>query len=136
MKLSHAVSMPILNKDCDENSNMSSNVHLARTGSTICLSDLDNDRTYSNQVHRHVGYKKVLVTGGAGFIGSHVAEYLLARGDDVVIVDEMNDYYDVKIKKSNIALLRQLCPDEGRLSIYYGDICIYLSLLYLLLRYF
>jgi UDP-glucuronate 4-epimerase len=40
-------------------------------------------------VEPHVGYKKVLVTGGAGFIGSHVAEYLLERGDDVVIVDEM-----------------------------------------------
>ena len=123
MKLSHAISMPILNKDCDENSPLSSNVRLARTGSTICLSDLDNDSTYSNQVQRHVGYKKVLVTGGAGFIGSHVAEYLLARGDDVVIVDEMNDYYDVRIKKSNIALLRQLYPDNRRLSIYYGDIC-------------
>eukprot|EP00549_Striatella_unipunctata_P011761 CAMPEP_0118696476 /NCGR_PEP_ID=MMETSP0800-20121206/13865_1 /TAXON_ID=210618 ORGANISM="Striatella unipunctata, Strain CCMP2910" /NCGR_SAMPLE_ID=MMETSP0800 /ASSEMBLY_ACC=CAM_ASM_000638 /LENGTH=408 /DNA_ID=CAMNT_0006595587 /DNA_START=78 /DNA_END=1304 /DNA_ORIENTATION=+ len=71
----------------------------------------------------HVGYKKVLVTGGAGFIGSHVAEYLLRRGDDVVIVDEMNDYYDVNIKRSNLRLLRQLCPDETRLSIYHGDIC-------------
>mmetsp|Transcript_16997 Transcript_16997/g.25959 ORF Transcript_16997/g.25959 Transcript_16997/m.25959 type:complete len:409 (+) Transcript_16997:87-1313(+) len=71
----------------------------------------------------HVGYKKVLVTGGAGFIGSHVAEYLLRRGDDVVIVDEMNDYYDVNIKQSNLRLLRQLCPDETRLSIYHGDIC-------------
>lgn len=40
-------------------------------------------------VEPHVGYKKVLVTGGAGFIGSHVAEFLLERGDDVVIVDEM-----------------------------------------------
>jgi nucleoside-diphosphate-sugar epimerase len=34
-----------------------------------------------------MGYKKVLVTGGAGFVGSSVAEALLRRGDDVVIVD-------------------------------------------------
>lgn len=40
-------------------------------------------------VEPHTGYKKVLVTGGAGFIGSHVARFLLERGDDVVIVDEM-----------------------------------------------
>ena len=60
-----------------------------RTSSTICLSDLAEDE---GLVIPHTGYKKVLVTGGAGFIGSHVAEFLLARGDDVVIVDEMNDY--------------------------------------------
>jgi UDP-glucuronate 4-epimerase len=70
-----------------------------------------------------VGYKKVLVTGGAGFIGSHVAEYLLARGDDVVIIDEMNDYYDVRIKQTNLDLLRAAYPDEKRLKIYKGDIC-------------
>ena len=37
----------------------------------------------------HTGKKTVLVTGGAGFIGSWVADTLLARGDDVVIVDEV-----------------------------------------------
>lgn len=74
-------------------------------------------------VEPHVGYKKVLVTGGAGFIGSHVAEYLLARGDDVVIIDEINDYYDVSIKESNLKLLKETYPEEGRVSIYRGDIC-------------
>ena len=73
-------------------------------------------------VEPHVGYKKVLVTGGAGFIGSHVAESLLARGDDVVIVDEMNDYYDVKIKEGNLRLLRSKYGSD-RLKIYRGDIC-------------
>jgi UDP-glucuronate 4-epimerase len=62
---------------------------VARTSSTINLADLNEDEGF---VLPHVGYKKVLVTGGAGFIGSHVAEFLLARGDDVVIVDEFNDY--------------------------------------------
>ena len=67
-------------------------------------------------------YKKVLVTGGAGFIGSHVAAFLLERGDDVVIVDEMNDYYDVKIKLQNLQILREQYGHE-RLKIYKGDIC-------------
>ena len=75
------------------------------------------------QVQPHVGYKKVLVTGGAGFIGSHVAESLLARGDDVVIVDEMNDYYDVGIKQQNLRLLRSKYPSHERLSIHIGDVC-------------
>lgn len=46
---------------------------------------------------------RVLVTGGAGFIGSHVMDRLLARGDTVVVLDEMNDYYDPAIKERNIA---------------------------------
>ncbi|MCC5855521.1 MAG: NAD-dependent epimerase [Idiomarina sp.] len=41
---------------------------------------------------------KVLVTGTAGFIGFHVANYLLARGDEVVGLDSINDYYDVNLK--------------------------------------
>lgn len=71
----------------------------------------------------HVGFKKVLVTGGAGFVGSSVAEYLLKRGDSVVIVDEMNDYYDIRIKENNLRRLRDLCPDRERLVIYKHDIC-------------
>jgi UDP-glucuronate 4-epimerase len=73
-------------------------------------------------VQPHTGYKKVLVTGGAGFIGSHVAEYLLSRGDDVVIIDEMNDYYDVSIKETNLRLLQEAYPGD-RVKIYKGDIC-------------
>ena len=74
-------------------------------------------------VQPHIGYKKVLVTGGAGFVGSSVAAALLARGDDVVIVDEMNDYYDVRIKEDNLQRLREMFPGENRLAIYRGDIC-------------
>jgi len=73
-------------------------------------------------VEPHIGYKKVLVTGGAGFIGSHVSEYLLERGDDVIIVDEMNDYYDVSKKESNLELLVQKYGTE-RVKVYRGDIC-------------
>jgi UDP-glucuronate 4-epimerase len=93
-----------------------------RANSTDCFIDFD-DEEIETGVLPHVGYKKVLVTGGAGFIGSNVAEYLLSRGDDVVIVDEMNDYYDVRIKEANLEMLRSRYPEKSRLSIYKGDIC-------------
>jgi UDP-glucuronate 4-epimerase len=48
---------------------------------------------------------KVLVTGTAGFIGSHVAQVLLARGDEVVGLDNLNDYYDVTLKHARLARL-------------------------------
>ena len=50
---------------------------------------------------------KVLVTGAAGFIGMHVAQLLLQRGDDVVGIDNLNDYYDPALK---LARLEQLKP--------------------------
>jgi UDP-glucuronate 4-epimerase len=48
---------------------------------------------------------KVLVTGTAGFIGSHVAQVLLARGDQVIGFDNLNDYYDVTLKQARLARL-------------------------------
>ena len=48
---------------------------------------------------------KVLLTGAAGFIGMHVCERLLARGDEVVGVDNLNDYYDVALKEARLARL-------------------------------
>ena len=49
---------------------------------------------------------KVLVTGAAGFIGMHVAERLLARGNAVVGLDNLNDYYDPQLKLSRLARLQ------------------------------
>ena len=48
---------------------------------------------------------KILVTGAAGFIGSHLCWHLLGRGDEVVGIDNLNDYYPVSLK---YARLREL----------------------------
>jgi len=46
---------------------------------------------------------RILVTGGAGFIGSHLVESLLNDGHDIAIIDDFNDYYDPEIKRANIS---------------------------------
>lgn len=53
----------------------------------------------------------ILITGGAGFVGSHVAMALLERGDQVVIVDDLNDYYDVRLKQSNLDMMKSMYPN-------------------------
>lgn len=53
---------------------------------------------------------RVLVTGAAGFIGFHMAQRLLARGDDVIGLDSVNDYYDVRLKEARLA---QLADEPG-----------------------
>jgi len=123
MVFNHTSSLPALQDLSDENSQSdNSNPSMSRTTSSTFYCDLSDDESQT-KVRPHQGHKKVLVTGGAGFIGSNVAEYLLERGDDVVLVDEMNDYYDVRIKESNIANLMSKYPEKRRLSFYKGDIC-------------
>ena len=56
---------------------------------------------------------KVLVTGGAGFIGSHLCERLLARGDELLVLDNFNDFYDPAIKRANAAGLEGARIVEG-----------------------
>ena len=61
---------------------------------------------------------KILVTGAAGFIGMHVAQILLKRGDQVIGIDNLNDYYDPQLKR---ARLDQLKP-YANFSFLEGDI--------------
>jgi UDP-glucuronate 4-epimerase len=60
--------------------------------------------------------EKILVTGGAGFIGSHLCEALLADGAELVVIDDFNGYYDPAIKRGNIAGFRD------RITLLEGDI--------------
>lgn len=62
--------------------------------------------------------KTYLVTGGAGFIGSHLVRHLLGRGARVVIVDEFNDFYDPAIKEGNVRPFL----NDSRVSLYRADI--------------
>src|SRR5262245_33292275 len=66
--------------------------------------------------------RTILVTGAAGFIGSHTAEALLARGDRVVGIDNLNDYYDPARKRTNIAEVRATAPDPSAYEFVEGDI--------------
>lgn len=60
----------------------------------------------------------ILVTGGAGFIGSAVAKKLVERGDRVVILDDFNDYYDPKLKRDRVAIFLK----DVDVKVYEGDI--------------
>lgn len=59
---------------------------------------------------------QILVTGAAGFIGMHVAHALLARGETVIGVDSLNDYYDPALKEARLAVLRAAAPDRFRFA--------------------
>ena len=60
----------------------------------------------------------VLVTGAAGFIGFHVSQRLLARGDTVIGLDNMNNYYEVRLKEARLALLKE----QTRFSFHHLDL--------------
>ncbi len=61
----------------------------------------------------------ILITGGAGFIGSSLADKLLAEGNKILIIDNLNNYYDLKLKKQNI--VSNL--DNPDYTFCEGDIC-------------
>lgn len=60
---------------------------------------------------------KILITGAAGFIGYHLSKVLLERGDEVVGIDNINDYYDVKLKYARLKNLGITNVEEGEKSI-------------------
>jgi UDP-glucuronate 4-epimerase len=62
---------------------------------------------------------RVLITGGAGFIGYHTGRRLLERGDSVVAIDNLNDYYDPQLKHDRLAALREL--GSGRFTFHHVD---------------
>jgi len=62
---------------------------------------------------------RILLTGGAGFIGSHVAEALLRRGDHLAIVDNLDDFYSPAWKKANLGEVAQV----GKYDFFEVDIC-------------
>ncbi len=62
--------------------------------------------------------EKVLITGGAGFIGSASAKALMNRGDEVIIIDNFNDYYDPKLKEARIKKMLK----GYKFKLYRGDI--------------
>ncbi len=63
--------------------------------------------------------KSVLLTGGAGFIGSHLAEALLRRGSRLAIVDNFDPFYDYHLKKANLEASARV----GSYEFYAVDIC-------------
>jgi len=66
----------------------------------------------------------ILVTGGAGFIGSHTCGKLLEMGSNVICIDNFNDYYSPDIKERNISVIEDKCPAEPdlRFRLYRNDI--------------
>jgi UDP-glucuronate 4-epimerase len=63
--------------------------------------------------------RKIMITGGAGFIGSHLTERILAEGCEILCLDDFNDFYDPTLKRQNITGYLE----NGRYSLVEGDIC-------------
>ena len=66
---------------------------------------------------------RILITGGAGFIGGHLAEAFAAEGHDIVVLDNFDPYYDVRIKRQNVEAARQVADESsGTYELIEGDI--------------
>lgn len=66
---------------------------------------------------------RYLITGGAGFIGSHLSEQLLKEGHDIISIDNFNDYYDSNLKQQNYKNVKQTAKESGCFyMLYKGDI--------------
>jgi UDP-glucuronate 4-epimerase len=73
---------------------------------------------FDSRSEKEICTMRVLVTGGAGFIGSHVSERLLRDGHEVAIIDDLNDFYDPQLKIDNLVATRK----TGLLRFYEGDV--------------
>jgi len=62
---------------------------------------------------------RILVTGGAGFIGSHLCEHLVSLRHDICVFDNLNDCYSVECKRLNLEQIRSV----GHFDFVHGDIC-------------
>lgn len=58
----------------------------------------------------------ILVTGCAGFIGFHTSKYLLERGEKVIGIDNLNDYYDVSLKKKRLKILQEANKENAKIK--------------------
>lgn len=85
----------------------------------LSKTETDKKRT---EIRPHKDKKVVLVTGVAGFIGSNCAIELIERGDVVIGIDELNDYYDVGKKQYNLQRVRN-AGGKNNFTFYKGDIC-------------
>ena len=62
---------------------------------------------------------RILLTGGAGFIGSHLSERLLRGGHSLTVIDDLNDFYSPAVKRSNLEAVRR----SGPITFHEADIC-------------
>ena len=57
---------------------------------------------------------KILITGAAGFIGSHLCLKLLELGHQIIGVDNLNNYYDIKLKQDRLKLIKDYAKNNGK----------------------